>query len=162
MSSIGLLSHGLSLIFNYSKISVMAYAGSSINAEAEMTKTVIARLMSRQDGDVRELNALLTQIQTRNFNVQTIFFNVNWNVIITVSFFYVTPKQEKLNHFFICRQRRRLFHTWLLHVSWTHKIFIKKKNTNHYVLKRLIYKLVWIILLIANTDFFKSFEQSIK
>jgi hypothetical protein len=62
------------------------YPGVQATSEAERTSVVLGKMMSECDYErFFVLQKFLTQIQTRNLNIQNIFFKINWNVVLTVS-----------------------------------------------------------------------------
>lgn len=80
-----LLPHAIMISMQYFKEVLIVYCGTSATKEAEKTPEIVARLMISADS-TEGLDKFLLQIGTRNVNFQTIFFNVNWNVLVAVSF----------------------------------------------------------------------------
>jgi hypothetical protein len=77
-----ILLYGLILIF-------LANFGSTTTSEAKETLILIAKSMNQTDDaeSKLELKSILRSIKTRNTNLQTIFFDINWSVLLTVSDF---------------------------------------------------------------------------
>ena len=65
---------------------VTVYSANSVTAEAKKMSPIIGKLMSEcSRDDYFELKKFLSQIQTRNLNIQNIFFKINWNLLVVVS-----------------------------------------------------------------------------
>lgn len=84
---VALLPHAIVMVYQYIKSVTMAYAGSSTTHEAEKTSAILARIMSQthEESNVEVLRNLLSQIGTRNLNLQNALFRINWNIILGVS-----------------------------------------------------------------------------
>lgn len=67
----------------------MAHAGNSTTKEAEKSLVMITKLVAKtNDSDQLriDLNFQLIQMKCRNKNLQNIFFTINYNLILVVSF----------------------------------------------------------------------------
>lgn len=74
------------ILLQFFKLIVFVYAASTTTKEAERTGDLVARMMNSVDAETSEiLNKFLSQIAARNLSFQTIFFKINWNVILSVS-----------------------------------------------------------------------------
>lgn len=63
----------------------MLYSGASTTKEATKTSIIVGRIMNQIRNDRADFQYFLSQIQTRNLNLQNIFFNINWSVLLAVS-----------------------------------------------------------------------------
>lgn len=69
---------------------VIVYCGHHATKEAERTKETFEEL-SRQNssnysaGDKIDLILLMTQVRSRDLNIQNVFFKINFKVLLTVS-----------------------------------------------------------------------------
>lgn len=74
------------ICFEYLMQLITVYSGSSVTTEANKISTNIGKLMSGCSFDhYFELQKFLTQIQTRNLNIQNIFVKINWSLLVVVS-----------------------------------------------------------------------------
>lgn len=88
ISFLDLLPSTLMISFQYLFMVVNVYSANSVTAEANAMSPVIGKLMSESSkDDYFELKKFLSQIQTRNLNIQNIFFKINWNLLVVVSYF---------------------------------------------------------------------------
>lgn len=77
----------LLILFQYASTIVVIHSGNSTTSEAERTAKILGKMISESDYErYLDFKKFLTQIRTRNLNVQNIFFKINWNVFLTVSF----------------------------------------------------------------------------
>lgn len=80
--------NGIGFLNQLTLITTVVFTGSITTAEAEKTALIYNKTTS-----LSELNEnqkidyiyLMTQIRSRNLNIQNIFFNLNWNVFLAVS-----------------------------------------------------------------------------
>lgn len=84
---VALLPHTIVMIYQFIKSVAMAHVGSSTTEEAEKTPVILARIMSQthEASNMACLRNLLSQIRTRNLNLQNELFRINWNIILGVS-----------------------------------------------------------------------------
>ena len=76
----------LMISFQYLMMLVSVYPANSVTTEANKMTPIIGKLMSEAlKDDYFELKKFLLQIQTRNLNIQNIFFKINWNLVVAVS-----------------------------------------------------------------------------
>lgn len=66
---------------------IVVFSTSKTTAEANETSVIVARIMNECD-DVETYNCkkFLLQIQTRNLNIQNVFFVINWSLLLMVKF----------------------------------------------------------------------------
>jgi hypothetical protein len=75
----------------YSIMTVLAYSGSSTTNKAKETLVLVGKLTNQTD-DVEskiDLKNILRSLRTRDLAFKTIFFEINWCVLLTVSSNYV-------------------------------------------------------------------------
>lgn len=77
--------HGRTALLQYIQAVVMVHAGNITTKEAQKTQSIVARLMNKPGYDVDDYKTFLSQMRTRDLNLQNIFFVVNWNVLLAVS-----------------------------------------------------------------------------
>ena len=86
---------------------IISYAGDTTTATAKEIESNIARLLVHANAtEAAELIKLLLQIQTRNLKFQNVFFAVDWNILIGVSFFFDSIMFSRSFSFY--RQHRQL------------------------------------------------------
>ena len=91
-----LIANSMWIFIQYLIKLLMAYAGSSTTQEAEKTVVLVTKLIIQSDSNKElktNLNYFLVQMQARKKSLETIFFIINWNLILTVSF----PEIKVLN-----------------------------------------------------------------
>lgn len=77
----------IALLCQFMFIILIVASGSSLTKEAEKTVVVVSIVASDAHGDQKgELIGLLTHMRCRDFNVKNDMFNINWSVMIAVSF----------------------------------------------------------------------------
>lgn len=78
------------ITIQYSIKALVAHAGSSTTRESEKTLVLVTKVLaftkSGDDVACEPKMILLAQMQYRKKNLENIFFNINWNLILTVSF----------------------------------------------------------------------------
>lgn len=112
MKHIALIPHAMLLVNEYFRKFLMAHAGCSTTTEAEKTSVILARIMNEtpEESEVKCLKNLLSQFRTRNLNIKSAFFNVNWNIILSVSVITsVQPSISLLNLITVYIDHRYLF-----------------------------------------------------
>lgn len=64
---------------------IVVYSASKTTAEAKKTSIIVARLMNDcDDKETFGYSKFLSQIQTRNLNIQNVFFVINWSLLVMV------------------------------------------------------------------------------
>jgi hypothetical protein len=69
---------------------IVAYCGSKATDEAKQTRILVGKFMNQAEVDKKfqnSLNNFLSQSQTRDLNLQNVFFRINWNILVAVSKF---------------------------------------------------------------------------
>lgn len=64
---------------------VMVYSGNKATAEVKKTAVVISGLMKEFDDDFDDITKFLSLIGTRSLQLRNVFFEINWDVFLTVS-----------------------------------------------------------------------------
>lgn len=78
--------HLLLILYQIITTIVVIHSGSATTCEAERTSMILGKLISESDYErYLDFKKFLTQIQTRNLNIQNVFFKINWNVFLTVN-----------------------------------------------------------------------------
>lgn len=88
-SFLGLIPHVFVILNQYLKEVIMVYSGSEATKEAERTSAIVARLMNIEGADTVGFSCFLSQVRARNLNFQTVFYNINWKVLMAVGSTYV-------------------------------------------------------------------------
>jgi hypothetical protein len=64
----------------------MVWSGSTTTNEAEKTSKIVGRLINSFETDSMEILNFSSLIKTRSLTIQNAFFEINWNVLVAVSF----------------------------------------------------------------------------
>lgn len=84
------------LINHVSAVAAISYAGSSVAEEASKTNGIVAKIVNESIlSGTEKINFMffMTQLRSRNVNLESAFFKVNWNILVTVKIkmFYSNP-----------------------------------------------------------------------
>lgn len=85
-------------------ITTVIYSGSVTTKEAEKTGVILNNLMNDlEPNETQKIDFiyLMTQIRSRNLNIQNKFFKLNWNVFLSVS--TLTQNSKYKNTVIPCR-----------------------------------------------------------
>jgi 7tm Chemosensory receptor len=96
---LALLSNFIWIFIQYLIKIFIAHAGSSTTSEAEKAVVIVTKALGSMEFDQElkvDLNFHLIQMRCRNKNLQNVFFVINWQFILTVSFFNVSKIDNNL------------------------------------------------------------------
>lgn len=82
-----LLADGSWFVMQFIILILICYAGASATETALNTKVILNQLVNAYDesDSIRKtMESFSTQIQSRNLNLQTTFFNINWQLLLSV------------------------------------------------------------------------------
>lgn len=75
------------LINHVSAVAAISYAGSSVAEEASKTNGIVAKIVNESIlSGTEKINFMffMTQLRSRNVNLESAFFKINWNILVTV------------------------------------------------------------------------------
>lgn len=81
--------NALGFVFGMSLVVAIAQAGSSLTKEAEATSTTISQVMTKSElSDAQKIDFIcfMAQARSRNLNLQSSFFVINWNILLAVGY----------------------------------------------------------------------------
>lgn len=82
-----IVTEGSWMLMNYVLLAMIIYSSSSTSHEARKTAVIISKIVNNTENNKRHeevYTKFLLQNQYRNLNLQTPFFNINWQLLLTV------------------------------------------------------------------------------
>lgn len=79
---------GCTLVINYFLQSLLIHSSTSATKEAEETAVIVSQIINNETCTKAQLKIFknfLVQIQYRNLKLQTLFFNIDWRLMMAVS-----------------------------------------------------------------------------
>lgn len=85
------------IVFNNVIKFTMVHCGTSTTDEAEKSVVLMSKLaMAADEGCKNDLKFVSSQLQIRNKKFSNIFFTINYNVVVAVSFMYEMSVKKKI------------------------------------------------------------------